>query len=73
MNPTIDDLVKALESLPQDRREFYVGHFLEEINGDQRWEELLERPESESVLSQMLADVVAEVEDGQVSGDTSEA
>lgn len=47
---TISRLVQILEALPPDESQKYVRRFLDELAGDDRWEDLLATPESERAL-----------------------
>ena len=71
MTEALERAFKEAQALP-DQEQLEIAELIERKIADMRWEKLLARPESESMLHAMAADAIAE-DDAGVTRESGEA
>lgn len=66
MSQLMEQAVEKARQLPEHDQEAIAAIILQEIESDQRWNELFARPESADLLARMADEALAEAKAGRV-------
>ena len=61
----LEQALKAVERLPEPEQDAIASIILQEIDAEERWDELFSRPESEDLLSRMADAALKAVDEGR--------
>jgi hypothetical protein len=65
MSRLLEQALKAVERLPAPEQDAIASIILQEIEAEERWDELFSRPESEDLLSRMADAAMKAVDEGR--------
>jgi hypothetical protein len=65
MSQLMEQAIAKARQLPEADQEAIAAIILQEIESEQRWDELFARPESADVLARMADEALAEVQAGR--------